>query len=83
MIDALFLRNEEIEEKIFSFCNDNPRYIAVKQQFLKESERIQEFIGYERYDQFESCFWNYLNCTADLYYLFGLGLRQELIREML
>ena len=41
-----------------------------------------DIIGYERYSKFESALTARLACEVRAYYLFGLGLRRELLAGM-
>ena len=38
-----------------------------------------DLIGYERYSEFESALTSHLFCEVRAYYLFGLGLRREIL----
>jgi len=78
----LFLENEAIDDRIEEFCNSDPEYLRAKQQFYEAEEELVKRIGLDLYDAFERSFSQYLYRTADLYYLFGLGFRQEVLRAM-
>jgi hypothetical protein len=82
LIRTLFAENPEIEEAIEEFCAQSPEYLKVKQEFYETAQQIAEIAGYHLYDQFERRFALYTACSNDLYYLFGLGLRQEIISAL-
>ncbi len=82
LILPLFLENEAIDDQIEAFCNSSPEYRKAKQQFYEAAKDIAQRVGFDLYDAFESSFGVYLSRTADLYYLFGLGFRQEVLRAI-
>ncbi len=82
LILPLFLENEAIDDRIEEFCNSDPKYLEARQQFYEAQDELAERIGPGLYDAFERSFNIYLNRTADLYYLFGLGFRQEILRAL-
>ena len=81
-LKALFIDNLDITEQIEEFCAQSPEYLKVKQEFYETAQQIAEIAGYHLYDQFERRFALYTACANDLYYLFGLGLRQEIISAL-
>lgn len=81
-LKMLFVDNLEITEQIEEFCSQSPEYLKVKQEFYETAQQIAEIAGYHLYDQFERRFALYTACSNDLYYLFGLGLRQEVISAL-
>ncbi len=78
----LLLENEAIDDRIEEFCNSDPEYLKAKQQFYEAQEELVKRIGLDLYDAFERSFGAYLYRTADLYYLFGLGFRQEVLQAI-
>ena len=81
-IKMLFIDNPEIEEVIKEFCAQSPEYLKLKQEFYETAQQISGIVGYELYNRFEGRFNTYMACYTDLYYLFGLGLRQEVISAL-
>ena len=81
-IKMLFIDNPEIEEAIKEFCAQNPEYLKLKQEFYETAQQIAGIVGYELYNRFEQRFGLYIACSNDVYYLFGLGLRQEIISAL-
>ena len=80
-LPSLFL-NETVIENIEEFCASDPELAKTKQGFYKIADQIEELAGPGLYDAFEKSLWAYLSRTADLYYLYGLGLRQEVLRTI-
>ena len=81
-ITSLLFDNEILEAEIEAFCANDPKYLQTMQQFEKAAEEIAKHVGHDLYNTFEKSFNMYLYRTADLYYLFGLGLRQDLLQAM-
>ena len=81
-LKMLFVDNPELDEEIEAFCTQDPAFLKTEQEFYEVAHKIAAVVGFELYNRFERCFRNYLACYADLYYLFGLGLRQEIISAL-
>ena len=75
-VNMLFLDNPELVERIEAFCSQDPEYLKLRQEFYETAHEIAEIVGFEQYSKFESRFGLYISCVNDLYYRFGLGLRQ-------
>ncbi len=82
MLPSLFLENDILDAELEAFCDNDPKYLKAKQQFYETAEEVFRRVGFDLYDAFERSFNAYLYRTADLYYLFGLGFRQELLRAI-
>ena len=50
--------------------------------FIRAAHEIAGLAGFELYDLFERRLGAYLNRLSDLYYLFELGLRQDILQGM-
>lgn len=79
---ALFYENPHIEEEINAFLAQDPKLAQAEQEFYETAHEIAGLAGFELYDVFERRLGAYLNRLSDLYYLFGLGLRQDILRAM-
>ena len=77
-IKMLFLDNPEMTEQIEAFCQRDPLFSKVKLELYDTAQ----IVGYELYDRFEQRFGLYTARPSDLYYLFGLGLRQEVVSAL-
>ena len=80
-LPSLFL-NDTIVTEIETFCASDPEFMRTKQEFYKITDQIETLASPDLYDAFEKGLWAYLYRTADLYYLYGLGLRQEVLRTI-
>ena len=81
-LKMLFVDNMDITEEIGKFCEQDPAFLKTEQEFYETAHEIAAVVGFELYSRFERRFRNYLTCYTDLYYLFGLGLRQEVISAL-
>ena len=82
-IVTIFYDNPEISRMIEEFCETDPEYVQARKEFYETAHEIERAVGYELYERFEQRFGYYLSRCADLHYLFGLGLRQEVLRAFL
>ena len=76
---SMFAGNPGLVEQIEAFCARDPAYIQARQAFYETAHQVAERTGFDLYDDFERRFITYMGRAADLYYLFGLGLRQEVL----
>ena len=82
-LKILFVDNPDLTEEIEAFCEKDPEYRSARDAFAEIAEEIAEIVGFDRYDAFERRFGAFKGRSDDLYYLFGLGLRQEVISALL
>lgn len=80
-LPSLFL-NDTIVTEIEAFCASDPEFMRTKQEFYKITDQIETLASPDLYNAFEKGLWAYLYRTADLYYLYGLGLRQEVLQAI-
>lgn len=80
-LSALFL-NDTIDAELEAFCAGDPAYAKAETEFYETAHIIAQQVGFDRYDAFERRFNAYLHRASDLYYLFGLGLRQEILEKI-
>ena len=81
-LNALFYDNPNIEDEINAFLAQDPKLIQAEREFYETAHEIAAVTGFDLYDVFERRLGAYLNRLSDLYYLFGLGLRQEVLQAM-
>ena len=78
---SLFL-NDTIDAEIEAFCASDPEFVRTKEQFYATAHKIEALIGHDLYDALETSLGAYWTRASDLYYLFGLGLRQEILQNL-
>lgn len=81
-LKMLFIDNPEIDEAIKEFCEQSPEYLKIKEEFYETAHEIAKIVGFDLYDRFEQRFGIYVARSSDIYYLFGLGLRQEVLAAL-
>ena len=72
ILRTLFLDNLEIPAAIARFCDGYDR----------AAQELMDLIGYERYARFEEAVTRHLSYEVRASYLFGLGLRKEILRSL-
>lgn len=80
-LPSLFL-NDTIDAEIEAFCASDLELLSRKQQFYTAAHEIAELVGHDLYDAFETSLGAYWSRASDLYYLYGLGLRQEILQVL-
>jgi len=79
---ALFVDNPELQKHIREFCLQDPEYVKRRREFYEAAHEVAEIVGYDLYERFEERFSLYMARSYDIYYLFGLGLRQDIISAL-
>ena len=80
-ISSLFL-NDTIDAEIEAFCASDPEFVEAKRQFYAAAHEIKKLVGRDLYNALETSFGAYWLRASDLYYLYGLGLRQEILQTI-
>ena len=79
ILQTFFLDNPEIPGEIAKFCETLPEYVQAEREYSKAVQELLALIGYERFSRFEEALNNHLSYEVRAHYLFGLGLRRELL----
>ena len=79
ILQTLFLDNPEIPAEIARFCDSLPEYVQAEQDYNRAVQELAAMIGYENYSRFEEAVTWHLALENRAYYLFGLGLRKQLL----
>ncbi len=79
---TLFQDNTELPGKVCEFCNKIPEFCQAEQEFEAISRQVAEKMGDEFYFNFENAQTRYMARLVNAYYLFGLGLRQEVLSAL-
>ena len=82
ILQTLFLNNPEIPIEIANFCDSIPEYVQAEQEYAQAMEELIRLVGYEQFSRFESALNSHLSCEVQAYYLFGLGLRREVLSSL-
>ena len=79
IIESIFSDNPELPHKIYTYCKSIPEYFKAELDYEDMLESLKAQLGYSRMAQIEDCFLRYMARSVQAYYLFGLGLRQEVL----
>lgn len=79
ILATLFLNNPYLPEQVYAFCNQLPEFRKAEQDYSTFAARLRAQLGSADFDDFEETLNWYLARYAHAYYLFGLGLRQEIL----
>ena len=82
MLRTLFLNHPRLPEEIYAFCTTIPEYQEAVRAYEKMTEKVAGILGKELYFNFEESLCRYMSIEVKAYYLFGLGLRQEILDGM-
>lgn len=81
ILKTLFLDNPYIPEQVYIFCNQLPEFREAERAYGEAAGRLRSRLGTD-YDAFEETLNWHLAQYAHAYYLFGLGLRQEVLSAL-
>ena len=82
ILNTLFLDNPYIPEQVTAFCKTLPEYREAEREYHVAERELEERLGYEVLNRFDEAQSRYLARLGEAYYLFGLGLRQELLSAL-
>jgi len=82
LLYTLFQDNVELPGKVYEFCKGLPEFCQAEQEFEAISSQAAEKMGNEFYLRFENAQTRYMAHLVNAYYLFGLGLRQEVLSAL-
>lgn len=82
LLNILFLDNPGVPEQIYTFCSQLPEFQKAERDYELSAAELRARLGDKDYDTFEETLFWYLAQYSRAYYLFGLGLRQEVLEAM-
>jgi len=82
IINTVFLDNPYLPEQVCAFCNTLPAFLEAEREYRSAEEALEHRIGYAAFSDFDEAQSHYMAQLVRAYYLFGLGLRQEVLRAM-
>lgn len=81
ILKTLFLDNPYIPEQVYTFCKQLPEFVEAERAYEAAAVRLRAQLGTD-YDAFEETLNRHLARYVHAYYLFGLGLRQEVLSAL-
>ncbi len=82
MLKTLFLDNPVLFREVQVFCQTRPGFRAAERAYEAQMRGLMDTLGYERFSEFEAALGRYTLQEVCAYYLFGLGLRQEILAAL-
>ena len=82
ILHSLFLDNPELAQAVERFCLADPHYLRARREYEQMAQMVEQVLGYERYCAYEECLNSYEARAERACYLFGLGLREEVLRGL-
>ena len=82
ILKTLFLDNPYIPEQFYTFCCQQPEFQAAERAYEEAINRLRLRLGAEEVNDFDETLTWYLNQYLHVYYLFGLGIRQEVLSAL-
>lgn len=82
ILHTLFLDNPYLPEEIAAFCDTLPEFREAEQDYQSAGQVIADRVGYETFNRFDEAQSHYIAQLSHAYYLFGLGLRQEVLSAL-
>ena len=77
------LKQSEIEEEVYEYFKSMPEYQQANRAYDTVLSQVKEKMGNEFFDQLEHHIITYWSLQSYAHYLFGLGLRQEILSAFL
>lgn len=82
ILNTLFLDNPYLPEQVTAFCNTIPEYREAEREYREAERELEKQLGYAALNRFDEAQSRYIARLVQAYYLFGLGLRQELLSAL-
>lgn len=79
ILQTLFLNNPEIPGEIADFCNSIPEYVQAERECSLAFRELEKILGYDQCSHLEEVVNRQLSLEVRAYYLFGLGLRKQVL----
>lgn len=78
----LLQENDAISGKVHELVHNSPSYRKALQEYNAVARQVQAVLGYDLFDAYETA----LHCCScyenTAYYAVGLGLREELVKQL-
>ena len=79
---TLFLDNPCPPEQVCAFCSTFPEFRDAEAEYQAAEQEIEERLGHDLANRFDEAQSRYMPQLVQAYYLFGLGLRQEVLSAL-
>lgn len=82
ILNTIFLDNPYIPEQVCAYCKTLPEFREAEQEYRAAEQELENQLGYQAFNRFDEVQSRYMARLVQAYYLFGLGLRQELLSAL-
>lgn len=82
ILNTIFLDNPYLPERVCAYCNTLPEFREAEREYRAAELELEKLLGYEALNRFDEAQSRYMARLVQAYYLFGLGLRQELLSAL-
>ena len=82
IVKTLFCDNPYLADQVCAFCDTLPAYLEAEQEYEAAARRAEAVLGLRGFQDFEEAISAYEARLTHAYYLFGLGLRREVLRAL-
>ena len=79
LLNSVFFDNPQLSSEVYTYCKSLPEYNEAEREYAAMLEKLKNLLGWEQFQRLEDCFCSYEAHLVQAYYLFGLGLRQEVL----
>lgn len=82
ILNTIFLDNPYIPEQVCAYCKTFPEFREAEREYRATEQELENQLGYQAFNRFDEVQSRYMARLVQAYYLFGLGLRQELLSAL-
>lgn len=82
ILNTLFLDNPCLPEQVRAYCKTLPEFREAELDYRAAEQELENQLGYQAFNRFDEVQSRYMARLVQAYYLFGLGLRQELLSAL-
>lgn len=82
ILNTIFLDNPYLPERVCTYCKTLPEFREAEQEYRAAELELENQLGYQAFNRFDEAQSRYMARLVRAYYLFGLGLRQELLSAL-
>lgn len=82
ILNTIFLDNPYLPEQVCTYCNTLPEFREAEREYRAAEQELENQLGYQAFNRFDEVQSRYMARLVQAYYLFGLGLRQELLSAL-
>lgn len=82
ILNTLFLDNPCLPEQVCAYCKTLPEFREAELDYRAAEQELENQLGYQAFNRFDEVQSRYMARLVQAYYLFGLGLRQELLSAL-